>query len=140
MLIPTFAALAFTVALLVTTAYFLMGGLPLLILKHDTPLDSRFIRGFFDVYFVAAMATAGGTAISYAFLHRPAFAAGAAALALAAAVVRRRVLPVMDQLRERILADDAWAVARFRKIHSMLLLSNLAQLVLLVWSLTTLSL
>ena len=36
--IPTFAALGFTVALLVTTAYFLMGGLPLLILKHDTPV------------------------------------------------------------------------------------------------------
>ena len=43
------AALVFTVALLVTTAYFMMGSLPLLILKHDTPVDARFIRGFFNV-------------------------------------------------------------------------------------------
>lgn len=38
------AALFFTVALLVTTAYFLMGSVPLLILKHDRPKDSRFVR------------------------------------------------------------------------------------------------
>ena len=35
------AALVFTVALLVTTAYFIMGSIPLLILKHDTPVDFR---------------------------------------------------------------------------------------------------
>ena len=49
-----YASFFFTVALLVTTAYFLMGGLPLLTLKHDTPLDARFVRGFFDVYYRAA--------------------------------------------------------------------------------------
>jgi len=31
------AALAFTVALLVTTTYFILGSIPLLVLKHDTP-------------------------------------------------------------------------------------------------------
>lgn len=41
-----YPALLFTVALLVTTAYFLLGGLPLLVLDHDTSLDARFIRGF----------------------------------------------------------------------------------------------
>lgn len=136
----TYAALFFTVALLVTTAYFLMGGLPLLILKHDTPLDSRFVRGFFNVYFLAAMATAAGTAVSYAFLGRPAFAAGALALGLAAAVLRKYILPALDRLRLQIAADDAQAVAQFQKFHGMLLLSNLLQLVLLVWSLTKLSL
>ena len=49
-----YASFFFTVALLVTTAYFLMGGLPLLTLKHDTPLHARFVRGFFDVYYRAA--------------------------------------------------------------------------------------
>ena len=73
-------ALFFTVALLVTTAYFMMGSLPLLILKHDTPVDARFIRGFFSVYFGAAMFTAAGTAVSYEFLGRPAFATGAVTL------------------------------------------------------------
>ena len=58
------AALFFTVALLVASAYFLFGGLPLLILQHDTPKDSRFIRGFFDTYYLAAMATAAARFIS----------------------------------------------------------------------------
>lgn len=39
-----YAALFFTVALLVTTTYFIMGGLPLLILDHSTPLDGRFVK------------------------------------------------------------------------------------------------
>ena len=138
--IATYPALLFTVALLVTTAYFLMGGLPLLILKHDTPLDSRFIRGFFNVYFVGAMVTAAGTSVSYAFLGRPAFAVGGAAMAIGAAGLRRYVLPRMDQLRAQIVAGDEPAVIRFRRIHIALLLSNLAQLALVVWALTTLKL
>ncbi len=79
------AALIFTVALLVTTAYFLMGSLPLLILKHDTPMDSRFVRGFYNTYYLAAMSTAGATALSYAIAGRFALAAGPAALALLSA-------------------------------------------------------
>ena len=138
--IATYPALFFTVALLVTKAYFLMGGLPLLILEHDTPLDSRFVRGFFNVYYVAAIVTAAGTAVSYAFLGRPGFAIGAGAMAIAAAVLRTTVLPVMDRLRVRIVDNDADAIRRFRKIHVALLLGNLAQLALVVWGLTTLRL
>ena len=66
-----YAALFFTVLLLVTTAYFLMGGLPLLILKHDTPVDAGFIRGFFDVYYKAAFFAASGACLSYALWGRP---------------------------------------------------------------------
>ena len=51
-------ALFFTVALLVIIAYFLMGGLPLLVLKHDVPLDARFIRTFFNAYYAASAALA----------------------------------------------------------------------------------
>ena len=49
------AALFFTVALLVTHAYFLLGSVPLLILKHDTPMDASFVRSFFNTYYLAAM-------------------------------------------------------------------------------------
>ena len=55
------AALFFTVILLVITAYFLMGSVPLLILKHDTPMDGNFVRGFFDIYYRVAMCAAGAT-------------------------------------------------------------------------------
>jgi len=74
------AALVFSVILLVITAYFLMGSVPLLILKHDTPMDSRFVRGFFNTYYLAAMLTASATAVSYAVAGRLVFAVGAAAL------------------------------------------------------------
>jgi hypothetical protein len=134
------AALFFTVALLVVTAYFIMGSVPLLILKHDTPLDGRFIRGFFNTYYLAAMFTAGATAVSYAFAGRPGFAGGAAALALLAALLRRKVIPTMDLLRTQIQASGAHAVPVFRRMHVTAILINLAQLVAIVWSLTALSL
>jgi len=35
----------------------MLGSLPLLILKHDTPVDARFIRNLFSLYYAAAMAT-----------------------------------------------------------------------------------
>lgn len=135
-----YGALFFTVALLVTTAYFLMGGLPLLVLKHDTPLDARFVRGFFNVYYKAAMVTALGTAISYALWGRFGFALGAAGLAGIALLLRQRLIPAMQFLDQRIQANDDDAIRRFRRIHGSALLVNLVQLVVVVWSTTQLSL
>lgn len=129
------AAMFFTVALLVTTAYFLMGSVPLLILKHDTPMDSRFVRGFFNIYYLAAICTASATALSYAFAGRLAFAVGAAALALLAVVLRRTVIPRMELLWARIQAGDTRAIPAFRRIHVAAILINLVQLALIVWSL-----
>jgi hypothetical protein len=48
---PIHTALFFTVVLRVSSAYFLMGGLPLLMLKHDTPVDARFKRPNFTTRF-----------------------------------------------------------------------------------------
>jgi hypothetical protein len=136
---PLIAALFFTVALLVTTTYFILGSIPLLVLKHDTPLDARFVRGFFNIYYVAAVITAGATSISYAFAQRPAFAAGAAALALLAVLLRRKVIPKMDSLGAQIQSNHMDAIPGFRKTHLTAIAINIAQLVAIVWSLTTLS-
>ena len=132
-------ALFFTVILLVITAYFLMGSVPLLVLKHDTPMDSRFIRGFFNTYYLAAMFTASATALSYAFAGRLVFAAGAVALGLLAAVLRRTIIPKMDSLRAQIQVSEAQTVRQFRRIHVTAILVNLAQLVTIVWCLITVS-
>jgi len=134
------AALFFTVALLVTTTYFLMGSVPLLILKHDTPMDSRFVRGFFNIYYLAAMFTASATAVSYVFAGWPVLAAGAAALALLAAILRRKVIPKMDSLRAKMQVGETSAIPGFRRTHVVAILVNLAQLVLIVWSLIAVSL
>ena len=137
------AALVFTVILLAVTAYFVMGSVPLLILKHDTPLDSRFVRGFFNTSYVVSASIAGATALSYALAGKLVFAAGASALALFATVLRRVVIPKMDSLRAQMLLDGAGAIERavadFRRTHQAAIALNLVQLVLIVWCLITLS-
>jgi hypothetical protein len=132
-------ALFFTVALLAITAYFIMGSVPLLILKHDTPMDSRFVRGFFNTYYRAAIFTAGATAVSYALAGRPVFAAGAAVFALLAIVLRRLVIPKMDSLHAKLQVGETNAIPRFRRVQVTAILVNLAQLVVTVWSLVEVS-
>jgi hypothetical protein len=129
------AALFCTVMLIVTTAYFIMGSIPLLILKHDTPLDARFVRGFFNVYYIAAMVTASATSISFAFAGYPALGIGAAGLAVLAAVLRQQIIPKMDALGAQIQSNFMDAIPGFRKTHLTAILINLVQLVVIVWSL-----
>ena len=130
-----FAALGFTVALLVTTTYFIMGSIPLLILKHDSPLDARFVRGFFNIYYVAAFVSAAATAVSYALAGRFGVALGAAALALLAMVLRKKVIPRMDSLGAEIESNYMDAIPGFRRTHITAILINVGQLALIVWSL-----
>jgi hypothetical protein len=131
------AALFFTVMLLITTAYFIMGSIPLLVLKHDTPVDARFVRGFFNTYYIAAMVTASGTSISYAFAGRPLLAMGAAGLVLLAFVLRTQVIPKMDALGAQIQSNFMDAIPGFRRTHVTAIAINIAQLVVIVWSLIT---
>lgn len=132
------AALVFAVALLVTTAYFVMGSIPLLVLKHDTPLDARFVRGFFNTYYVAAFVSATATSISFALAGRAGLAAGAAVLALIALGLRQKVIPKMDSLGAEIQSNAMDAIPGFRRTHIAAILFNVVQLVAIVWSLTTL--
>lgn len=137
---PGLAALFFTVVMLVTTAYFLMGGLPLLLLAHDSPVDERFIRRFFEIYYKAAVFGALGAAVSYALWGRWPFALGAAAMAVLAMLLRRRIIPAMARFGRRIQSQDAQAVQAFRLVHATALLVNLLQLVALVWGVMQISL
>ena len=134
-----YAAFFFTVVLLVTNAYFLLGGLPLLILKHDESLDARFVRGFFNVYYKAAFWGALGASLSYALWGRFQFAVGAITIAVVAMLLRRRLLPAMQQLGARIEASEDGAIRRFRRIHVAALSINLFQLVTLLWGIAQVS-
>jgi hypothetical protein len=130
------AALVFTVALLVTTTYFILGSIPLLVLKHDTPLDARFVRAFFNIYYVAAVVTASATSVSYALAGRPGLAFGAAALALLAVGLRKKVLGKMDALGAQIQSNDMEAIPGFRRTHIAAIVINVLQLAAILWSLT----
>lgn len=132
-------ALFFTIPLLICMAYFLMGSLPLLVLNHDTPLDSRFIRGFFKTYYLAVIGTASVAAITYAWVGHAAWSAGMAAIAGLALVLRKTVLPHMDRLRIRIESADAAAAIEFRQLHILGMALNFVQLAALIWGLFHLS-
>ena len=56
-------------------------------------------------------------------------------MALAVVLLRRKLLPVMDQLGAQIQTSGALAIRRFRQVHLAALLINLLQLTLLVWAL-----
>ena len=134
-----YASLFFTVAMLVTTTYFIMGGLPLLILDHDTPLDGRFIRRFFEIYCSLAFVAALGATLSYALAGWYGYALGTACIVGIVSVYRRTLLPAMERLTGQIQGKDPQAIRRFRLTHSLALLVNLAQLVVLVWGVVKLS-
>lgn len=132
---PQTIALFFTVALLAVTAYFLLGSVPLLTLKHDNPVDARFIRSFYTTYYRIAFLAAVGTTVSYALAGRPAFALGAAGIAILTGVLYKRFIPLMDQLAPQILAKDTEAIPAFRKIHKSAILINTTQLLAILGSL-----
>jgi len=137
---PIVMALIPTVLLLVWMGFFMMGSLPLLVLKHDTPLDSRFIRGLFNVYYLAVMLTAGAAALGFAWTARPAFALGMACIATLAFALRRwLVIPRMDLLRDMI-PESGSAIFRFRRLHIAGMMLNVAELATVAWALTRLGL
>ena len=140
-MLPISVALICTVLLLISMGFFMLGSLPLLVLKHDTPLDSCFIRGLFSVYYLAVIWVAGATASSYAWAQKPAVALGAAAYSALAFALRRWIMiPRMDALRWTIQATDHAAISRFRLLHIAGMLLNAAQLGTAAWALTQLGL
>lgn len=133
-------ALISTVALLVWMGFFMMGSLPLLILKHDTPLDARFIRGLFNVYYVAIMATAAAGALSYAFAERLLIALALACVAGLGFAGRCWFVSRMDTVRSTMTADDSDAIRRFRRLHIAGMLLNVVLLAAFCFGLTRVSL
>jgi hypothetical protein len=139
---PSFLQLCtvlFTVAMLCVSVYFLLGSVPLLILKHDTPVDGNFIRSFFNLYYRVAAFVAGAATLTYAFSGRPWFSVGAAVIAVLSVVLRRTIIAKMDALQQhiqnQIQTTDIEAIPEFRKIHFKAILISFVQLVVVVWSL-----
>src|SRR3954467_4275869 len=110
----TIAPFVTLVLLLVWMGFFMLGSLPLMILKHDTPLDARFIRGLFDVYYKAVMVAAGVGVLAHAIAGRPATTVEMAVIGVVAYCSRRGILSRMDQLRATMTATDTAAIREFR--------------------------
>jgi hypothetical protein len=119
-------ALISTVVMLVWMGFFMMGSLPLLILKHDTPVDARFIRGLFNVYYMAVMSTAAVGALSCLIAGRFAPALALSGVAACGFAGRHWLVARMDQVRSSISADDAPSIAKFRRLHIAGMVLNVA--------------
>jgi hypothetical protein len=115
--------------------YFLLGSVPLLILKHDNPMDGSFIRVFFNLYYRMAALVGTAAAFSYAFTDRAWFAVGAAFIAMLSVFLRRTIISKMDLIRAQIPTDNLEAIPEFRKIHLVAVVISLAQLIVVICSL-----
>jgi hypothetical protein len=108
---------------------------PLLILKHDNPVDSGFIKSFYSIYFKVSLAASMAACISFAVAARPIFAVGSAVIAAIAWLLRTQFIPQMNALGMQIQAQDLMAIQSFRKIHKSAIAINCAQLLAMVTSL-----
>lgn len=128
MLEPRLFALLFTVLLLAVTTYFLLGSIPLLLLKHDNPIDGRFIRSFYITYFRIAICVAVSTVLSYLMASRLALALGASGVTLLTLFLRSRLIPMMDRLNAQIRDHHVVAIPEFRKVHKSAITINMLQM------------
>ena len=133
-------ALISTVLLLVWMGFFMMGSLPLLILKHDTPLDSRFIRGLFNVYYTAILAVGSVGALSSALGGRFLIALALGAVAGIGFAGRYWFVLQMDAVRSAMTANDAPKIRQFRRLHIAGMLANFVMLVTFVFGMTRVTL
>jgi hypothetical protein len=127
------------VALIVITLYFLMGGTPLMKLKHDTSLDAQFIRNFFGAYCKISICVALLALVVNALVGRFGFAVGAAGITLLAVGFRLTLIPAMALVGAQIQASQVGAIQKFRRLHIASLLVIFTQLLVIGWSLTGIS-
>ena len=131
-MLPKIISLIAIVALLLWMFFFVAGGLPLLILKHDTPSDSKFVRGFFDVHYLVLVGIAAVGVMSSVLSDHRILAIFMASIGLIGFTARRAIVSRMDQLRVTMSATDTLAIRRFRWLHVAGLVLNVFLLVGLV--------
>ena len=116
------------------------GQLAPLVLQHDTPLDGRFIRGLFNVYYRAVTITGACGALGFTLAGRPLFAAVLCGMAALGLVGRQWFIPRMDALRNVITAENATAIRGFRRLHIQGMLINFVMLISFCYGMTRTSL
>ncbi len=133
-MLPKVLSLISTVLLLMSLWFFVLGTTPLLILKHDVPMDSRVIRQVFHYCYRLVTVTAAIAAVGNALAGRPVLALCLGLIALLAVVMHRWLLTHMDALRTTMHDGDTDAIRRFRKLHVAGIALNVAQLAVVGWT------
>ena len=138
-MLPKLVALFSTVAMLFFMGLLMFSTLPLLVLKHDTPLDARFICGVFNTFLVAMILAATLATVSWVIVGQAGFALRMGCIGAYAFAVRLWVLSRMDRVRDTMQTTDPAYAAKFRRLHVSGMLLNFAQLGFLALSLTQLA-
>ena len=125
--------------LLFSMGFFMLASPPLLILKHDTPTDGRFIRGLFNVYYLGVMTIAGLAATGCVFAGQSTVAIAMFGLVAFVFAVRRWMLSRMDDLRAAITRGEATAIPQFRRLHIAGMALNVVQFAIVAWGMTRLA-
>jgi len=128
-----------TVILLFPMGVFMLASPPLLVLKHDTPLDGRFIRGLFNIYYVSVMVVATAGALGCILVGKTGAAAAMGGLVLVVFGIRRWMIVKMDDLREAIARGESGAIPGFRRLHLAGMALNICQLAGVAWGMTRLA-
>jgi hypothetical protein len=138
LLAKTFPLLSIVVVLFPMGA-FMLASPPLLILKHETPpVDGRFIRNLFNVYYIVVITIAVIGAAGCALIEQRALALAMVGLVVFVLLIRRGMLSKMDRVRDAINRGESMAVARFRRLHIAGMLLNVVQLGTVAWGMTRL--
>jgi hypothetical protein len=134
--LPKTVALVFTVLLLMSLGFSVLGAAPLLILKHDVAMDSRVVRQVFHYCYRIVTVVALVAAVAYASVGRLPLAAGIGCIAALAIGMHHWLLTRMDALRATMHDGDSAALAQFRKLHITGIALNAVQLVAMGFAMT----
>lgn len=117
---------------------FTLASPPLLVLKHDSPVDGRFIRNLFNLYYIVVMTLGSLGAAGCAYLGKTPQALAMMGVVAFVFLLRHWMLSKMDKLRTAITGGELAAVTRFRRLHIGGTLFNIVQLGVVAWGLTRL--
>ncbi len=135
-MLPKALALVSTVFMLMSMAFFLLGTIPLLILKHKEPMDSRVVRQVFHYCYRLVTVFALSASLGQGLMNHTLLSVTALCIAVLAVVLHRVVLQRMDAHRVTMHTGDAVALRRFRQTHVAGIALNAMQLGAVGWALT----
>lgn len=127
------------VALLFPMGVFMLMSPPLLILKHETPVDGGFVRSLFNLYYNSVIAIGAVAAAGCALMGRGSMALAMVGLVVFVLGIRRWMISTMDKLRGEIARGDSRAVPSFRRLHMAGMALNIVQLGIVAWGMTRLA-
>lgn len=136
-----FLALHTLAALLGGMVFFAAVVAPLVFTRLPADQSGPFIRATFPAYYLYLIVNAGFAAVALALLpDRAGEAVAMAAVALATVWLRQSLMPRINALRDRAIAGEAAAEARFGTAHRLSVAVNLVQMLVVAAVLTRLAL